>query len=616
MLAVLLLASCREPVRQAQAVTNSCTFDGDCASGAECDRDLRICKRQLVTQQYDLFLVITRPEDQPQLQTRKLRPLRLTASQTIGDTLLELARTVQGSVFAPDGQRTIEAELVFTPVRAEPVALQVSAYTASIGPSRTQVFQATLEPGVDYDVRVLPRGLDAAKLPPASFRLTQQEASPLRFSYPAQSAFHARLLSPELLPVDGEKHRARLVEKATARVISSLSESVDGGVRLTAPAEVLQNLDAYRLEVGARPQRAPFRESIVFDGVWLRDGITLVLPTVPDPVPYQGSVLLEGRLGVTVPVGAEVVFTSVFPSAPFDRDPRGADWCARPRMPAPVQPPPPSFSCRAELLVTASPEQGFVADLLPGRYTLYVTPHPPRPGEMDNPGDAPLRYAAVQFVEDLLIQEDGGVQSGRAITPRELINLKGQVRTESGEPIEGVAVSAVALGVESLAAPADTRNLARYNRSFETRGDGLGEFTLALDTGLYDVIATPPQSSGFPAVVFNNREIVAGSSGSDFALTAATPVVLSGNVRGNRRVQDLIIPQELANATIEVYTQAPEPLDPQRRRLVRIAQTSSNARGDFWLLLPPSFGPSASAGDGGTLEAGATALRDVDAGQR
>jgi hypothetical protein len=448
----------------------------------------------------------------------------------------------------------------------------VSAFTLPDATTGVQRYAAALDPGTTYDVTVFPTAKDSELFPPAYFALPATTGDlDINFGYPPQATFSAKLLDENKKPADKD-WKVRLRNKGTGEITSSLARVQEGGVfTIRAPANMLTPSalaeQELLLEVGQRGD--PELVEIAFLGDRLREGGTLVMPTIPAPVLYSCSVEIGEpvRDPADSAIRADLTFVSSFPLPSESGDVRGRDWC-RLRLPGSPQG---TFTCSTTLTTAVGPDSKVSALLLPGDYEVFVAPN----------GDAndKLRVATSNLQEKISTQKDG-IQQGAVFQLSRATRFEGLVLSPQGRPMPVVLVSANALGIQR-----DLEPVALYNRTAEQRSDSQGAFKLAVDIGYYDLLATPPQGSGYAWVLKDNRRIDSlGEAMVNRAINPQTPVVSKGRLLTTDN-------KPVVGARVDMFALV-DNLDPDQggQRAVRIATTTSNSAGDFWLLLPQKIG--------------------------
>jgi hypothetical protein len=521
-----------------------------------------------------LQVVPTNVAGSPVLRRVTLPPVELQPNTNYNMGVIHVQRvvTVTGSVL-DDHSRAMEAEVAFAPSTRSYLVDGVSAFTLPDATTEVQRFSAALDPGTTYDVTVFPLAKDSELFPPASFALPATTGDlDVNFAYPTQSTFSAKLLDENKKPADKD-WKVRLRKKGTGEITSSLGRVQEGGVfQISAPAEMLTPSALAQqellLEVGKRGD--PALVEIAFLGERLREGATLVMPTIPAPVLYSCSVEIGEPVKEPTTVNtirADLTFQSTFPLPSSSGDVRGRDWC-RLRLPGSPQG---TFTCSTTLTASVGPDFQVSAQLLPGDYQVFVAPN-------GDPNDR-LRVATSNLQETISSQPDG-MQEGQVFRLSRATRFEGVVLSPQGRPMPAVTVTANALGIER-----DLTPVALYNRTAEQRSDSRGDFKLAVDVGYYDLLAAPPKGSGYAWVLKDNRRIASlGEAMLNRAINPQFPVVTKGRLLTMDNMP-------VADARVDMFALV-DNLDPNQggQRAVRIASTTSNSTGWFWLLLPPKIG--------------------------
>lgn len=583
---------------------NRCAQDFECGKADACSSELGICVHPSVARPYLAAVQVT-PSNAaggPILRrvTRGAELLTPSFNYNLGVIRVQRVVTVRGAVLDDMG-RTMEAEVAFAPSTRSYLVGGVSAFTQSAGAGQgaPQEFVASLDPGTGYDVTVFPLGKHSEQFPPATFALPPATGDVnVNFAYPRQGSLRATLVDENQKPANRD-WKVRLRRKGTDVVTSSVGRVQDGGMfEIHAPVSVLTP-DALAeqelvLEVGERGD--PRLVAIAFAGERLREGGTLVMPTIPAPVSYSCAVEIaelanESRDENTI--NADVTFVSTFAIPNESGDLRDRDWC-RLRFPGSPQG---TFTCSAMLTASISADRTVKAQLLPGDYQLFVAPT----GDVTDK----LRVATRNFQERVRTQPSGGTQEGQIFRLSRAKAFKGVVLSPQLRPMPAVTVTANALGLQR-----DLDPVALYNRTAAQVSDKRGGFELAVDLGYYDLLAVPPESSGYAWVLNYNRRI--GDEDDSMitplsAIAPQVPVLTSGLLLTTDN-------KPVVGARVEAFAIV-DNLDPARpgQRAVRIASTVSSAMGSFDLLLPQSIGETTavvSSLDGGVRidESPSTAL--------
>jgi hypothetical protein len=577
--AAVACGSDRDPGRPA---LNRCTQNFECGKLDICSTELGICVHESVEKPY-LAAVQVIPNNvsgTPALR-RVTRPAELLTqgfNYNLGVLRVQRVVTVSGEVRDETG-RTVEAEVAFAPSTRSYLVGGISAFTQPVTKSLSdparQEFAALLDPATAYEVTVFPLGKDSELFPPATFALPAINGDvSVNFAYPEQDSLTAKLVDENQKPAD-KYWTVRLRRKGSGEITSSLAHVQDGGVfQIRAPAAVLAP-DALAeqelvLEVGNRGD--PQLVAIAFAGERLRDGGTLIMPTIPAPVLYSCSVEIAELPNAPRDqntINADLTFVSNFPVPNESTDVRDRDWC-RLRLPGSPQG---TFTCSAMLTASVGADFTVSAKLLPGDYQVFVAPT----GDVSDR----LRVATSNLQQQIRTAPDG-IQEGQVFRLSRATQFNGLVLSPQGRPMPDVTVTASALGLQR-----DLDAVALYNRTAAQLSDRRGGFQLAVDLGYYDLVAVPPEGSGYAWVLKDNRRIADENDATVNSLSAISPqvpVVSAGLLLTTDN-------KPVVGARVEAFAVV-DNLDPNRpgQRAVRIASTISSATGSFELLLPQSIG--------------------------
>ncbi|HVZ36968.1 MAG TPA: hypothetical protein VG963_31295 [Polyangiaceae bacterium] len=615
-LATLVLLGCADREATKPAL-NRCAQDFECGEPYRCDAKLGICYQLEATRPFPLALEITPDANGGAGLVARWTVETGTATgiPTNGRISIPRAVLVTGNVNGTrlDGRMgTIEAEVAFVPVpaTAKPyLTHNISVLTQPQMDESGQTinsFSARLEPDTDYEVLVFPLGPESVAFPPGMFALRTgtTDRPNVPFDYGAQDLvlFNATMADENDNPVPSG-FKLRLQDKKTGQVVSSLgttgkrltsaedgsAKEVDaiGAFSLRAPRSVLDTLSSHELVLGLETVLAPWLVAIAFDGAGLRQDAKITMPELPTAVPLRGSVEVNGS---GTKVSGDVTFLSTFPLPITTGDVRGVDWC-RLREPGSPQN---TFHCSASVTTSVGSDGQLSTSLLPGDYHVFVTP---------TSGIDPFRRVATTSQEfQIETQYDGGFQGPYTFGVAGAASYRGHVVSPRGNAMPLVAVTANALGIRY-----DLDEVARHNRTAEAVSDAHGAVELTVDEGYYDLIAVPPEGSGFAQCLLYNRRI--GKAG-EFPPSGAIEPQLPVLARGSLQTED---GRPVSNAHVDAFAIVPS-LEPEGARAVRVAQATSDDAGTFTLLLPPYIGVSpreADAGDAG-FDDGAVDL-DIDA---
>jgi hypothetical protein len=590
--ALVLLVACGESSTGPLApLLNRCTqaFECDNAKGDSCNLELGICTQQLASEPYRYALQVIA---EPNADAGQLAPLTVvpnepfTSAINLGNLTVRSAVTVRGSVLGSDG-RPLQAEVIFTPRENSTLARGVDVFTRPAAGGI--VYAALLDPDTTYDVLTYPLGVEASRsYPPGNFTVTTTQAEQTQdFRYPVLEELTGQILDENFVPAPaGLKIKLRSRDQLLAT--SSIGDlSANGSFSLFAPREVLAAPAAHELVLDLSGTVAPQNVQIAFDLSKQRPDGKWTIPQLPAVVQFSGSVEVSALLNAPDSnIDARLTWISDFALPTEPGNVRGGDWC---QLKLPGQPKD-TFRCSARVDTSVGADLRVAVGLLPGDYKVFVAPT----GAFDDP----QRVATAAFEESIRSQLTGQQQSGRAFRLAAATLFNGRVLNAGGQPMPAVTVTANALGIQD-----NLDEVALFNRSDQQTSARDGTFKLAVDEGLYDLIATPPEGSGYAWVVTQNRRIDGTVrerlGGIDFPVTPQVPVLARGRVVNSSDTP-------IAAARVDAFALVPD-LASGGERAIRIAHAVSNSMGEFVLQMPQSVGARDDTSlDGGVLgDAGA-----------
>ena len=549
------------------APSNTCGSDGECGANRRCHPELHLCyaePAEAYAYTVQVVLPASADEGRPALVTAA-GPLSASRGDASAELLVRHPVPVVGSVRVEG--TPIEADVIFAP-RARtivPTSPRVAVSTpglAALGGGTTpreHDFATYLVPGTTYDVEVRPRGSDARRLAP--FRHVLELDQPQRHDITLRAPADHFRLAGTLVDLDGRGQgglEVRAID-ASGRLVSSIAttttvEGVPGHFELFVDPEVT----GWVLRVSAAPgagERAAFPtitvdpSALVYEGPVDDPLVRVLVPSPESGVCFAGTVEHPAELGGGPALGATITLRSRALRADatglagsysiqLTSDPGAAGADLRP------------IGCSLAPL----PPGGFQVRVLPGEYDLEVRPIEPMLGV---------------HLEHRTIEDD---TVGPVIELPARGTLSGMMQRSAGEPVFDARVRAVPLNVELPGRR--TYEAARLNRPNETITDPHGNFRLPLDVGVYDLIAEPPEGSGFPWVV-RPAFAMAAREWTE-VIDVRQPII----VRGSATYDD---GTPVAGAELSAYAVVGEP---GAERPVPIGRAVTDEHGEYVLLLP------------------------------
>jgi hypothetical protein len=559
-LAALLLAGCNfESAQVTETVDNTCGTDADCGDGA-CDGSICI-DGSSSSVEVAIEVVGRTSEVQGAIPTSWAFPEERFSAPSALDLILPATREVRGFV-RWDGLR-VPATLRFVrrmssavePIQPVPVEVDTLREVGGGLDQDAYDFSTVLVAGETYDVVVVPTsdivtsptaGSAPAirSLPPLYFEVRIEDGTagnPFRFdvSFPADIERDCTedqktncTLSADIASVDGEVELAqpglqvRAVDESNGRVVSSIGETDEFG--------------RFAIRVGDETQDYLIRVTsslggALFPAVSIDPDVALANDTGGIRIPRIDAVQFTGRVrdetGSAVP-GASVRFLS---NSVFDDNQLGLRG---------------TFSAST----TTNQDGSFGTALLPGFYSMTVTP----------PDDSKSNWG-VLWSEALVGTEAEAPES--LIVPSK-VAFEGSVRTFSGEPVAGVTV---------VARARMHGELVSMHRSKEVVSSPLGDFTMRLDLGVYDMVVKIPSETAYawllePAVAMEDDLVR--------SYRLEPPIPVEGVVQAS---DGTVVP----NALIRAYLLT---TDGSYARSIQVAETVSDQDGKYRLVIAPRLG--------------------------
>lgn len=526
---------------------NECSEDADCAS-ARCDTERAMCVAAYIDP-IEVFLDVVPPSTYG--PSDSFGPYALDDLSRV-DLRLPAPVRVEGTV-RHEG-RPIRAQVRFRPIdvplpeRAPRILAQTFDPELPDHPAEYD-FEVQLVPGRSYSVRIEPQGEDRAALPPFRGMLELGEGGQ-----------HVDIVyePTELLTVVGD--------------VTSLGGSPEAALEVSAIDAATGELLSSVATTGSDPEAPGAFEIRMLAGApsWLlrlapsRDRVGVFPTFVVDPrvlttlVPPEGG---EARAQILVPaIESAVRFagTVEYPASIA---------AARPVEGAVV-------TLRAEIVddttnMVGSLEISLVTDAM-GRFDGTILP-----GVYELQASSASSPDLGILVETRTLRPATGTSDliGSVLSLPARTLLGGLAQAPGAEPLPDAAVRATATGlpIEELVMP----DLARLARSADSVTSNTGEFRLALDVGIYDLVVEPRMGSGYPWWVEAGVGIGGGTRPLSRVAELRAPVVVEGTLESFES-------ERIAAAEVHAFTRVDG-------RLIAIGRVATDASGELFLLLPPSL---------------------------
>ncbi|MCA9606685.1 MAG: carboxypeptidase regulatory-like domain-containing protein [Myxococcales bacterium] len=552
--------------------TNRCTSDADCTM-ASCNTDLGMCVSE-ARRTVRIGLEV-RPMTEPyggSVQAIPFEPFEV-AGPIERDLELSPGVIVQGIVRASDGT-PVSTDLAFTRQSTIPGASATTITLPSSGANpptleagRAAAFLTQILPG-RHELSVTPTGDFSALLPPMNlvYETPENGDGYLEIAYPpvcddpttdteCLAVFEGQVADP-----DGRGQAGvvvKLIDRASGRTVSSRyvtatdPELDPGYFRLYLPVGLWHSTDAWFLRVSPAPHRV---EEVGPSPTYTRsaealspgdDGLIRVLsPDVSElRIAYSGTV--ESPDGQPL-ADASVRFTATEVTDPVTN-------------------------------ITGSYTTTVRTDET-GRFSAELLGHP----------EAPASYEIVvtpsQSDTELGILRDqrtlGSDSNGQLFTVPARSRFGGTVQTGAGLRMIDARVEARTQGSDR---DGTLEPVAFLARSSQTTTDPMGLFDLRLDVGLYDVVIEPPAGTNFPWRI--ERDVAIGGSmaplSSVYELDNPVPITGIATWSVDGTTQPVVEGEVRAYAVIEA--------DDGSVRALLVGRATTDARGAYTLLLPPSI---------------------------
>jgi len=557
---LIAFAGCDFGMPEAPTITNSCTDDASCPAGV-CDGNLCIDDSAA---SLSVTLEVLRAPSAMQETTPAswVFGFDSVSGPSTRDLVLPPTRPVRGSVRL-DGLR-VPATLRFVP-RAEgaaaaltPVAVEVDTLRepADQAGAASYDFSTVLVVGEIYDVVVSPSS-DAVmafaqepapairSLPPLYLELTIGDGDPgepFRFDivFPTDLGEPCTLtkvrctLEAEVLSVAGTEEQAeaglqvRAIDRVSGLVVSSIGETDENGHFMIRIGETAPD---YLIRVTSTVGGDPFPAVSVDPSVAFISVKRIYIPRL-SPVQLNGRV--QDTNDRPVP-GATVRFLS---TGIFDGSQLGLVG---------------SFSAST----TTDEEGNFGTELLPGYYSIAVTPPDDALNTWGILSDEALVGEAITTIEPLIVPSQ--------------LQLSGSVTTFGDEPAAGITI---------VAGSRTSGDAGAMHRSQETISNELGAFSMSIDSGLFDVQVKVPSETGFAWMVEPELVMSQERGNLERAYRLEPPIPVRGVVRTS---DGEIVPAALIRAYVMTGNAD------AGSRPVQVAETVAQADGSYRLLIAPRF---------------------------
>ena len=561
-LVLFALGGCSFESSDVQMIENSCGDDASCPAGT-CDGNICIDDTGASV---EVAIEVLRGSMDALGKTPASWAFAAESASgsSVRDLVLPATREVRGVVRW--GDLRVPATLRFVRRMAGPVA-SLAPIAVEVDTLREEAdaegqgvydFRTVLVAGETYDVVVMPSSdivvtpTDATapairSLPPMYLELVVESGDspePFRFDvgFPAdiskecsENVEAACTFEAEIVCMDGEVEIAetglqvRAVDRQTGRVVSSIGETDEFG---RFSIRIGEDVSGYLIRVTSSAGSEPI-PAVSFDPVvaFADDPVEkrICIPRL-DPLQFTGGVRDTDDRAVP---GATVRFLS---TTIFGENPLGLQG---------------SFNGSA----TTNEEGAFSVELLPGSYSITVTP----------PEDVENTWGILS--EERLVGEEVA-ETATLIVPSRF-GLRGGVTTFHEELASGVTV---------LARARLTSELGAVHKSQEAVTTKLGGFEMNVDRGLYDVQVKAPSETGFAWVV-EPELVMSGDLARVYRLDPPIPV------RGVLRSSDGEI---VTDALIRAYV-FPR-ADGGATRSLQVAETVPGEDGSYRLLIAPRLG--------------------------
>ncbi len=582
-LAVLSGCSLPNPIRTATVTPiNHCGSNADCTAGV-CDTQRHQC---VATARADVFFRSTPTQGISATAFPTVTPVQNPLSGDAVDITLRAPHTVYGEVLAASSQAVpagtgapstagpIVATVQFVPsdpIYGPPVEVTASSTVASpINHDTLGYSYSTLLSDGTYNVLVSPAPELSGSIPPwFQQAFTVGPDAPVQrydLRYPTDYVQWSGVVAdPTGEPLAGLTVQCVDPARGDLPVSTLVTTDATGTFRLhlapgapdvwtlkivsatNARAQLTVEIPRAVLDSSGYPPQA-LRVSVPIDTAWLPPpGAN---HTVDATGSCAGCVAVQAAIEGPDPTGASVPV-------------RGADVVLHGTVPMPGMDP--TVTATYEAQASTGPDGSFTASLIPGNYTLVVSPE-----------DGVYANAVLR---NFVVRSDVQRQAGQVFTLAPRYTVTGRALTPAGVPVAGATVTAVpfqsAYTASACLSDADMAILAPLADTTEVPTDTGGNYALAVNPGLYRLVVQPAGGSGFPATLSNPLCVASGVQSFDVALDA--PVVIHGTVRDT-------LGNPIAGATVEGLIRVRDPGAPGV--VLRLGRTVSATDGTYTTLLP------------------------------
>lgn len=525
-------------------VTNHCTADLDCATGAHCDATMSMCVQE-PTLPYDLWLEVAPPNDATgTVAATDLGPY-VTFSGSIPLVVAHQV-TARGTVRRDNAPTVpVTAQITFTPMTTSPLgAHAVSTRTTTGGDTD---FTISLPSRGMYDVLVEPLGDFRATVPPfrSTFVVGATDTA-LRIPLPTDEA-HVTQIEGDLVDPSGAAlvdYEVLALDRASGALISSVATTTNDAAApghfiiaiavTNTPFDLVIRPSAARQARGLVPTYHVRPEGLLPDA---HNHVRVLIPATVPAISWEGTVEYPESRGMRPVAGAVVQLHS--------DDVIDATT---------------GVVGSLDLTLTTDADGVYRGTVLPGNYTVTITPS----------SDEELGVLREQ--RDL--HPTSGIIGHVFRLPLRTV-LTGTVQSPDGDLVRDAHVRATPLGI-ALMGLTDP-NVARLARPATALAGPMGDFRLELDVGVYDLIVEPPDGSGFAWTVVLDYGIGGTTATLADVMQIDAPVVVESDLTW-------LDGGALSGAEVRAFAITPD------GRAVMVGRATSDAHGHARMLVPAMLG--------------------------